>query len=96
MAVSGLPLKCERHAHNIANLCLDMQEIAKGIVINDRRVEVRFYCFYFFLASSYLINLYIVFVHINTLIRSNDMIFNNIVLLFGTGGQNYYERPLQN
>ncbi|XP_065059011.1 guanylate cyclase soluble subunit beta-1-like [Rhopilema esculentum] len=40
MAVSGLPLKCERHAHNIANLCLDMHEIAKGIVINGRNVEV--------------------------------------------------------
>lgn len=40
MAVSGLPLKCERHAHNIASLCLDMHEIAKGIVINGRNVEV--------------------------------------------------------
>ena len=40
MAVSGLPLKCEMHAHNIINLCLDMQEIAEGIVINGKRVEV--------------------------------------------------------
>ena len=40
MAVSGLPLKCEMHAHNIINLCLDMHEIAKGIVINGKRVEV--------------------------------------------------------
>ena len=41
MAVSGLPLKCERHAHKIANLCLDMHEIAKAIVINGKRAEVR-------------------------------------------------------
>eukprot|EP00794_Sanderia_malayensis_P006987 gene6987-7772_t len=42
MSVSGLPIKCERHAHNIVNLCLDMQEIAQGIIVNNSTVEVTF------------------------------------------------------
>ena len=40
MSVSGLPIKCERHAHNIANLCLDMQDIVEEIHVNEKRVEV--------------------------------------------------------
>ncbi len=40
MSVSGLPIKCDRHAHNIVNLCLDMQEMAEGIIVNGKQVEV--------------------------------------------------------
>ena len=78
MAVSGLPLKCERHAHNIANLCLDMQEIAKGIVINGKRVQVRINTRFSFNLASFLrepsarlhlISLLLEILHENNLLR---------------------------
>jgi len=46
MCVSGLPIKSDRHAHNIASLALDMMRISKEVRIGDKNIVVRLEFFY--------------------------------------------------
>ena len=47
MCVSGLPIKSQRHAHNIANLALDMMKISKEVRIGDKEITVCLFHFSF-------------------------------------------------
>ena len=40
MCVSGLPIKSQRHAHNIAHLALDMMKISKEVRIGEKEITV--------------------------------------------------------
>lgn len=40
MAVSGLPTKCNTHAHHIAKMALDMMDAANSILIRGQPFKV--------------------------------------------------------
>ena len=52
MCVSGLPIKSERHAHNISNLALDMMKISKDVRIGDKEITVSRFLFIYSLKTK--------------------------------------------
>lgn len=41
MAVSGLPEPCQQHAKCMARLALDMMDLCKEVIVDDKPVVIR-------------------------------------------------------